>query len=166
MDNQDDNKTTDQSQDDKQEVKISPQTPVRIDEFTLGDIFDSETIKMGVKALITLMEQSAENDKAKNDIAKKQLENQIELRRLDIEEQKLDIQAEQQEQRHIKWFDVRNKVYTVGILLVVIVASVLLKSYDILDKNEARTIIIIALTIGMTSNTDLIKKLFSGKKDD
>src|SRR5690606_27857420 len=103
--------------------------------------------------------------KAKNEITKKQLDNQIELRRLDIKEQELDIKAEEQEQKHIKWFDIRNKVYSVGMLLLVLVATVILKYADILDKSEARAIVLLVFGLGMATNTDFIKNVFK-KKDD
>lgn len=150
---------------DKLGVKITPQTPVKIEEFTLGDVFDDETIKMGVKALISLMNQSAENDKAKFEIAKKELDTQIELRKLDIEEQRLDIEENKNEQKHILWFDIRNKIYTLGMVLIVVSATILLKSFDLLDKSESRAIIILVFGLGMATNTDFIKSIFTKKND-
>lgn len=146
--------------------KITSHTPIKIEQFTIEDLFDSETLKLGVNAFITFLEQTTLNDQARNEISKKQLDNQLELKKFEIRSQEINLQANKNEYTHIKWLDIRNKVYTLLILVVIIISIIILKSYDILEKDEARTIIIIALTIGMTSNTDLIKKITGSKKND
>lgn len=160
------NKDTSVNNPDKEDkpVNINPDTPISIEEFTLSDIFDSETIKMAVKTVLSFLEQTTINDSAKIDISKKQLSNHLEIRKLDIKEQELDIRADEQERIHVKWFDIRNKLYTVGMFVLVIISTALLKYYDILDKSEARTIIMIIIGLGMASNTDLVKNIFGNKQ--
>ena len=140
-------------------ARINTDNHTKYDKYTLKDILESNAVKTVAKALASFMDQSKINDIAKNKIRNKELDNEVKLRKLDIE-------AESQEYKHIRGFDIRNKTFSIVMLIIVIIATVLLKYFEILGRDEAKTIIIIALTISMTSNIDFIKKLFTKKKDD
>lgn len=150
-----------------EETSLTPQTPIRIEEFTLQNILENDAVKGLLMSVGAMLAQSVENDKAANENNKQRLTNDIELRKLDIKEQELDMQQDKQEQDHIKGFDIRNKAYTISILVVIVIAVGILHHLQILGTEESKTLVVIALTIGMTSNTDLIKGLFNkkGKED-
>lgn len=150
----------------KESLNLTPETPIQIDDFTLGDILDSDTVKMIVKSVLSLFEQSSQNDKGRNEITRIQLQNQVELKRLNIKEREMDIASNGSYQKHISRFDIRNKVFSILMLGFVIFAVVVLKQYDILGKDEAKTVVIIALTVGMTGNIDFIKNVFKKKPED
>ena len=147
------------------DVQPAQNNPLTIDNIRLEDIFDKETIKRGADAFIGLINQIQETEKNRLEIRKKELDNELALKQLETEDLKLDIENTQQEYIHLNNLDKRNKWYTLLILITVIVACITLKYFDILDKIESRTIIIIAIATGLKSNSDLLKSMFT-KRDD
>lgn len=141
----------------KSKTQITPIANKQTDKFNWENIFNNDVVKTSINNLTVALKQSIENEN-------KKLENQIELRKLDIEEQKLYLVSDKQEQKYTSWFDIRNKIYTFIILISAIAIVFFLTKYGILDKGEARTIIIIALSVCITSNIGLIKRLISNKK--
>lgn len=139
--------------------------PLTVDNIRLEDIFDKETIKRGAESFIALINQIPETEKARLEIRKKELDNELALKQLETEDLKYEIESTQIEYTHLNNLDKRNKWYTLLILITVIIACITLKYFDILDKSEARTIIIIAIATGLKSNSELLKNMFS-KRDD
>jgi len=146
-------------------VNIGSDTPIKVDEFTLSDIFDSDLIKSGINALTTFFDQTIKNDKANIELAKIKEENKLKMLEFDVKFKKIENIQQKNENEHLKWFDIRNKIFSIAMLVIIIIATMFLKKFDIFGKDEAKIIIIMALTIGMTGNTDLIKSIFNKKKE-
>lgn len=150
--------------DENKSVKLDSHTPIVVEPFTLSDILDKDTIKVGLNAFIGFISQLSDNEKANNEIEKQKLDNELAIRQLEVEETRLELETTNKKYDHIKWFDIRNKVFTIVITIIILCAIYILKTADILDKSEAKTIVIITLTIGLTSNADLLKNVFPKKK--
>jgi len=138
----------------------------KIKDISLSELLENDLVKQVVETFISTIGQSAENEKLNTELRKKELQNQIELRKFDIKEQELEVEFQKEQNKYFKSFDITNKIYIVSILIIVVISVALLNYFNILDKSEARIIIVIALTIGLTSNTELIKNIFNHKKQD
>lgn len=87
------------------------------------------------------------------------MNQELELKKLEIEELKLDATSELQEQKHIANFDVRAKLFSVIILIIIIGAIGFFKWIDVLSKEDAKTILVVTITLGISNNTQLISKV-------
>ena len=145
---------------------IEPENnPLTINNIRIEDIIDKETFKRGADALIGLISQIPESEKGKLEIRKQELSNEIILKQLETEDFKNENDLIEKEYTHFRTLDSRNKLYTISILVLIIIACIALKHFDVLDKSESRTIIIFAIATGLNSNSEFIKKLFTKKAD-
>jgi hypothetical protein len=99
------------------------------------------------------------------------MSDEVELKKLEIEELKLDLEelkldnaSELQEQKHIAYFDIRAKVFTVIILIIIVGAIGYFKWIEVLSKEDAKTILIVTITLGISNNTQLISKVIDYHK--
>jgi hypothetical protein len=143
--------------------KINSHTPIHIEQFTIDELFDSETIRNAVNAFISFLQQTIENDKSKFEISKKELDNQLEFRKLNIKEQEIRLETEKLKNDHLKSFDIRNKWYSFGMLVFVLISVILLLCFDILSKEQATPIIMLVLGLVMSNNKDALSKFFNDK---
>ena len=137
----------------KDEISIVEHTPLTIQNIKIEDILDKEVLKNGAEALIALINQIPETEKNRLEIRKKELDNDLFEMQSEIEKIKLENETINIDNNHANKFDIRNKVYSFIILIAVIIACISLKQYDILEKGEAKLIIVISITITLTSNT-------------
>jgi hypothetical protein len=130
---------------------------------TLTFLLNNQTIKSAIQTVLKLMEQSVENQKRQTDLSKTQLENQIELRKLDIQEQELDIKSEELENKHLKNIDLINKGYSIVVLSIVITGIFLLRHLKVLGTSEVKIIMVLCLGSLWSSNKDFVRNLYRKK---
>ena len=61
----------------------------KIKDISLSELLENDLVKQVVETFISTIGQSAENEKLNTELRKKELNNQIELRKFDIKEQEL-----------------------------------------------------------------------------
>lgn len=142
----------------KTKTQIKPIANKQTNKFNWENIFNNDVVKTLINNLTIALEQLVENEN-------KKLKNQIELRNLDIEEQKLYLESDKQERTHSKNSDIRGKIYDFVLLIVIVGIAIILSFYNILDKNEIKVIVFLTIGYIIKSNIASAKKLFGRKSN-
>lgn len=142
----------------KTKTQIKPIANKQPNKFNWENIFNNDVVKTLINNLTIALEQLVENEN-------KKLKNQIELRNLDIEEQKLYLESDKQERTHSKNSDIRGKIYDFVLLIVIVGIAIILSFYNILDKNEIKVIVFLTIGYIIKSNIASAKKLFGRKSN-
>ena len=142
----------------KTQIKPVIKKQTDTDKINWENILNNDVIKTSINTFATVYKQSIEN-------TKKELENQVELRKLDIEEQKLYLESDTQERTYSKNSDIRGKVNDFVLLIVIVGIAIGLSFCNILDKNEIKVIVFLTIGYIIKSNIASAKKLFDKKSN-
>src|SRR5258707_482058 len=107
--------------------------------------FDKELIKQGVTAIAALVEQSSVMDRLRLENQSKEIDNMIVLKELDIKELELRQRHSSDMRDHVKGFDIRNKIYSIVLLSMILLLAVILQKFTIIDKSASATLIMVVV---------------------
>ncbi|WP_281238133.1 hypothetical protein [Flavobacterium praedii] len=126
--------------------------------------FDKELLKQGVTAIATLVEQSSVMDKLRLENQSKEIDNMIILKELDLKELELRQKNSTDMREHVKGFDVRNKIYSIVLLSMILILAIILQKFTIIDKSASATLIMVVVGGILNSNKDFLGKVFNRKE--